>query len=61
MYSLCRLVLNGGLGGLRKMVLLLVSLIEMGWGRLLAGQIMNWVGDGDGSCVKATEERQFLS
>ena len=41
------------------MVLLLVSLIEMGWGRLLAGQIMNWVGDG--SCVKATEERQFLS
>jgi len=28
---------------------------------LLAGQIMNWVGDGDGSCVKATEEQQFLS
>jgi hypothetical protein len=35
-----------------KMVLLLLSVIEMGWGRLLAGQIMNWVGDGDGSCVK---------
>jgi hypothetical protein len=35
-----------------KMVLLLVSLIQMGWGRLLAGQIMNWVGDGDGSCIK---------
>jgi hypothetical protein len=44
-----------------KMVLLLVSVIEMGWGRLLAGQIMDWVGDGDGSCVTATEERQFLS
>jgi len=25
------------------------------------GQIMNQVGDGDGSCVKATEQGEFLT
>jgi hypothetical protein len=37
LYNLCKLALNAGLDGLRKMVLLLVSLIEMVWGRLSVG------------------------
>jgi len=36
-YNLCKLALNDGWGVLSKMVLLLVSLKEMGWGRLSAG------------------------
>jgi hypothetical protein len=33
-YNICKLALNVGWGGLRKMVFLLVSVIELGWGRL---------------------------
>jgi len=58
-YSLCIVALNSGWGALRKMVLLLVSLIEMvGVGYYLS-QVMNQIGDV--SCVTATEEGKFLT
>jgi len=36
-YNLCKLALFAVWGGLRKMVLLLVSVVEMGWVRLSGG------------------------
>jgi hypothetical protein len=44
-----------------KIVLLLVSLKRCSGISCQLDLIMNQVGDGDGSCVKATEERMFLT
>jgi hypothetical protein len=54
-YNLFKLALNA------IMVLLLVSMIRQDGVSCQLGQIMNQVVDGDGSCVKATEEGEFLT